>query len=806
MQVFSHSKVNKEGKREGNKLLIQHLKGVHEKAISHFSDRASFYNRKTHKLLDVICWLHDLGKYTKYFQTYLLYPEKADHQLKAHSNLGAQAAFKFFEEDTEIALLAFYLIKMHHSNLMNLDLVLYPDNKQYSLLEADSFKKQVEALSDLQEFKVNLPQFNEGHLELSTPKALYNLYKKQFKKSPSIERYFKTTYLFSLLIEADKLDASDTQPYPLKPLPQNAVDERVGFGKPQYPAGDIKKFSQNELRNFVRSEVVTNLDRKDILEKRIFTLAAPTGIGKTMTSLDFVLKLRHKIEQTNGYFTQVIYGLPFINIIEQALDEYEKTLGSDVVIGHYQYADIFGKDGSEKIHIDDEEFYNQRQMVWDTWQKDVVITSFVQLFETLIGNRNKLLKKFRHFADSIIILDEVQTLAIEKLPVIGAALYYLCKYLNARVVIMTATQPKLFELMSRVLKIAIDEEHLKPFNLLNKDDEVFACFNRTKIIPLIDKRLQGEDFLGVFDAYWQDGRSCLIVVNKVNRSIEIYRLLKERFEGFENIKLFYLSTNITPIERQQRVEEIKKRLPNQTCILISTQVVEAGVDLDFDIGFRDLGPIDSIVQVAGRINRENSEARKGAPLYIVDFGDCGKIYGYATDTKARKALQKPEIHEEDYKSIVEQYFEEVSDNKLADFKISMDVFDAMQNLKYAFPRSSPKRQITISDFKIIEESQNGIPIFVELPNDHIGTKARKAFEKLLFGKLKKSEFDQDYKRDFNQRIISVPDYYPTAQQLKSEEKLGENIYRISPSLYNEYYDEEIGFKRTDLEIPSTISF
>ncbi|MCA1761792.1 MAG: CRISPR-associated helicase Cas3' [Flavobacteriales bacterium] len=794
MPVYSHSKQISKTQREGSKLLIDHLKGVRDKAIAHLSNRTSFGNQENEEILHAICWLHDLGKYTSYFQTYLLNPAKADYQLKSHSNLGAHTAFSNLKSNPDRALLAFYIIKMHHSNLMNFEDVIRPD-RENRMRQERIFPMQKAALKSQEELLAYF-EFTDDQIALNDPKLLHSHFKKELKKNLTIEHYFETNYLFSLLIEADKLDASDTDPSKPVSINSNAVDNRKGFGKPKYPNGSIKSFSQNELRNFVRSEVVKNIDRQDILDKRIFTLAAPTGIGKTMTALDFVLKLRAKIEQKENYPPQIIYGLPFINIIEQALQEYEKTIGSDVVMGHYQYADVFGKDERSKNELDDEEIrYNQKKMAWDTWQKDVVITSFVQLFETLIGNRNKLLKKFRHFADSIIILDEVQTLAIEKLPVIGAALYYLCKYLNARVLIMTATQPKLFELMTRELSVDMDEAHLKPFNLLERDEEVFACFNRTRIIPLIEEKIESEDFPSVFEDHWHVGKSCLIVVNKVNRSIDVFNLLKDHFEEDQNVELFYLSTNITPIERQRRINRIKERLPKTTCILVSTQVVEAGVDLDFDMGFRDLGPIDSIVQVAGRINRENSEARKGSPLYIVDFGDCQRIYGVATDIQSRKALGNAEIAESGYKSMVETYFDNIADRRMVNFDISKNVFDAMKNLQYAFPASSTKKHATVSDFKIIEESQNGVSVFVELADDGEGTEACEAYQKLLVGDMKKSEFDQNHKRAFNQRIIAVPDYLEKVVDLQKDPVLSDGLLWINrDSEY--YYDFNTGFIRS----------
>ncbi len=792
MPVFSHSKEDEDGNRKGSKLLIDHLTGVRGKAFLHKSENVSFSEEKIDLLLDAICWLHDLGKYTKYFQDYLLDNRKVDVDLRAHSNLGAHTAFQYFKEDPEAALLAFYLIKMHHSNLMNFGQILWPDNyTSLKLEEQVIFDKQVKSLTKLDELKLSFPSFEEDFIRLSTAVDLNHLFKQELKGSLSIAHYFKVNYLFSLLIESDKLDASDTEPYTLTSLSENAVDNRPKFGKPDYPDRELSSFTQNELRNFVRSEVIENLKRDDILDRRIFTLAAPTGIGKTMTSLDFALKLRKKIQDKEGYLPQIIYGLPFINIIEQALSEYETTLGKGKILGHYQFADIFGKDIKAS--------YSQQKMAWDTWQSDVVITSFVQLFETLIGNRNKLLKKFHHFADSIIILDEVQTLSIEKLPLIGAALYFLSKYLNTRVILMTATQPKIFELMERELDLKIDGPNLSPFNLLIRGDEVFGCFNRTKIIPKISEEIDADKFVELFDNHWSKDKSCLIVVNKVSRSIELYNKICELKQkvGFEN-PILYLSTNITPVERRKKVNWLKYKMKyGVKPILISTQVVEAGVDLDFDMGFRDLAPIDSIVQVAGRINRENAEERKGSPLYVVDFGDCQRIYGHVTNSKSRLALNADEIPEEQYKKMVEHYFEKVADPKLSDFSTSTEIFEAMKELRYAYPGNNNGNKKTVSDFKIIENSYQGTSVFIELPNDSKATKARKAFQLFLNGELSRNEFDRFYKRDFHQRIIAVPNYLSNVLELEKEDQLqlSDEILWVKPDIAEFYYDKNTGFIR-----------
>lgn len=801
MPVYSHSRRNDQGQKVGSKLLIEHLRGVKDKAVQNFYPRVQFQTNanQLREELTAICWLHDLGKYTQFFQDYLLESKVVAQELKAHSAFGAYAAYQLFRYNSEVALTAYYLIKMHHSNLLTIDQVLYPDSFYKHRVE-DVFRQQQQHLLNYDELAETFPDLKNITFSVADAKTLFKDFKKSFKKRPSIERYFKVNYLFSLLIEADKLDASDTTRYLPVTIDIDSVDKRAGFGKPQFPKHKaLRDFTQNELRNYVRYQVTDNLSRANILEKRIFTLAAPTGIGKTLTALDFALKLRRKIEVDQQRIPQIIYGLPFINIIEQALSEYEATMTTGKIIGHYQYADIFGGDQPGE---DEDRQYNQKKMQWDTWQCDVVITSFVQFFETLIGNRNRLLKKFHRMAGAIVILDEVQTLAIEKLPVIGAALHYLCKFLDTRVLIMTATQPKIFELMRREMAIETKQTELIPYNLLPQGQDVFACFNRTKIVPLLQEAIDDASFLKLFLSQWTTGKNCIIVLNKVQRSIDVFNLLKKHFlEEKQKVALCYLSTNITPVERQRRIKQIKRLLPNKNCVLVSTQVVEAGVDLDFDMGFRDLGPIDSIVQVAGRINRENDTERKGSPLYVVDFGDCRKIYGYATDSQARVALQgHTEVSESNYKEMVETYFDKVAQGKLTDFDFSRKIFDAMQNLRYAHSNSVSEQQKrdqkTVSDFQIIDKKQEGVSVFIEMPGDQPGTLARENYQYLLKGKIKKEEFEKLHKRNFNQRIIAVPKYLDRIAELAQAEKLTDEILWAQSSEVANYYSSETGFIRS----------
>lgn len=795
MTYFSHSKKRDDGTVEGSKLLADHIAGVSKNAQGQFYENLLFSisSKELRELLQRIVEFHDLGKYTSYFQNYLLQTDTIDSKLKQHAKFGGYAAYHQLSDDNgKNSLIALLLIFRHHNNL------IAPDDLA-GLIESDAERVFVEQRKDVEKTISDIEQ----ELELSNlseilhfPEArqIRKACKIWVKKDQNIEDYFLINYLFSLLIEADKLDASETPLYSLTPTASDWVDKR--FSKPAKDLtgfGNLSGLSNNELRNLCRAEVVSHIEADDILDQKIFTLTAPTGIGKTMTALDFSLKLKSKIREEENREAQIIYALPFINIIEQALDEYEQTLPNDNlrILGHYQFADVFGIQSDS-----DEENYHQKLMKLDTWQGDVVITSFVQFFETLISNRNKLLKKFNHFAGSIIILDEVQTLRLDQMPLLGAVLFYLAKFLNARIILMTATKPKIFELAEHEI-LNSEDEQVQPLELLTNHDKIFSLFERTSIRPLLHL-LQGEkdeksaEFVrNLFSENWTSDQSCLIVCNTVNRSIEVRNEIEKYLsdQHFEN-PVFYLSTNIIPADRLERIQQIKNSIKNDEApILVATQVVEAGVDLDFNMGFRDLGPIDSIIQVAGRINRSNKRKQANEPLYVVNFGECQKIYGQLTYQQASKALEgKENIPESNYLQLINQYFDDISER--SSFRTSREYFKSIKRLNY--DSKEPKKDFAISSFRIIEESDRYRPVYIEI--DDYSELLREKFLQKIMGDLSKEEFDKMFKMKFQQRIISVPKYL--IEDLEPINEYEENMLVVPKDLLEIYYNKETGFIRT----------
>ena len=803
---YSHSKQHPDGSTYGSKHLIVHTNAVTDNALRSFHKHVTMQtDQPLVDILRLVGLFHDLGKYTTHFQNYLLKSGTFDQELKQHAKFGGFALCQKYRSLglDNVALWAAYLIIHHHKSLSDINYL-----KAYVVDESKDeyiFKQQAKTIqAALGQISIDL---NEPDIEsyLTYPDKKLIKVIRDLERKPDIQNYFLINYLFSLLIESDKLDASETTIYARGPISPTLVDQRL---KPiafqSYTSEELTMIGQNDLRSYVRGAVMQHLQDPDILHKRLFTLTAPTGIGKTLTALDFALRLKAKIRDVEHHEAQIIYALPFINIIEQAIVEYNRVIPEKEgrVLAHYQFADALEQLSSKK---DDEENqgWNQKTMLLDTWQSDVVITTFVQFLQTLIGNRNKLLKKFHHFAGAIIILDEVQTIRLEQLPLIGAALFYAAKFLNSRIILMTATKPKTFELADREI-VAKEGDTLDVTELLTQHEAVFGAFKRTKIIPLISQPIADEATFveDYFVPNWSATKSCLIVCNLVKRSVDLYTEIQEYIgdRGYHN-KVYYLSTNIVPARRLYIIERVKLDLKyGFKPILIATQCVEAGVDLDFDMGFRDVGPIDSIVQVAGRINRENSDDRRHSPLYVIDFDDCEKIYDRTTATQSRQALTKGatenngEIPEEKYLTLIGEYYDNLSAEGVKSFKTAREIFSSMKRLNYD---NDDKTTHPVSSFQVIDQKGFAVSVFIELDDE--ATLAKEAFQKLLRKKLSKEEFDTKYKLTFNQHIVTVPKYLAKVKELQqgqNNNELAEGLYIVNNNEVHDYYNEITGFDRS----------
>lgn len=771
---YSHSKeIN--GEIVGTKLLSDHIKNVQTLAISNKGIlNSSFKEDSQIYLLKQLATFHDLGKYSSFFQKYLLGKHISNPQLKNHSKIGAYALYHYLKDDEPLlAPIGYYIVKSHHSNLVNLT-----EDSLFSSSERILLQHQFEIQHTDLKLKYDIIKKELGVKNINNiirmPDKTLRGELRQISNQSNIENYFLVNYLFSVLVESDKIDASDTAIYEC----QNISNDLVG----KY----ISNYKKDELKDYVRKTVTNYISRSDFqYNSKLFTLTAPTGIGKTLTALEFALKIRTNHFNKTGELKKIIYALPFINIIEQAIEVYNEVITNNgKIIAHYQYSPL---DDNGEIS------YNQKLMLLETWQADIVITTFVQLLETIISNKNSSLKKFHHLYNSILILDEVQAIDLKKLPLVGAMLYYLSKYLGTTVLLMTATKPLILELANSVL--LDDNEQCSYTELLKDHEEIFKKFNRTKLVAInLHKEIDIDEFLPLLKNHYNDRKSILVVCNKIDTSLRYFYKVKKYFFDL-GYTILYLSTNFIHSDRLKIINKVKSLINSgKKVILISTQSIEAGVDLSFETGFRDLAPLDSIIQVAGRVNRYNNPANKNAPLYIFNSGDCKTIYGSLAEQVVVDLLTTSgkEINEEDYLQLINSYFKKIS--SLNHFDESVYFFEAIKRLEY----TNSNTDKCIADFKLIEESDYKISVFIE--NDERATEVLDIFKIYLAGKCDKSEFEK-VKSTFYQHVLQVPKVFES--QLPKTDMLTDNIYLVSKEMLEQFYNSETGFIRIDEQKKTT---
>lgn len=550
-------------------------------------------------------------------------------------------------------------------------------------------------------------------------KGLFARYKKArpalLDKADPMRAYFLVVSMVSCLVNADRMDAARVGDVGRKSPPADAVEshKRHHFKK---PARGI-----NVLRERLYQEVLQRAKCAP-LEQRIFTVTAPTGFGKTLAALNAALVLRDKVQRAQGYSPRIVYSLPFTSVIEQVHGKIREVLSdaglkvpsgqSPYLVKHHHLADVsYESDVGKRYDL------GQAALLVEGWEGDIVVTTFVQVLETLIGNRLKMARKFNRLAKSVIILDEVQNVPMEYWGIVSEALRSLAKELDTRIILMTATRPEWFR-NDEALELAGDPKTI---------EAAFSSQNRVRISA--DKnRMTVEDAALEFVREYRAnrlGKTSLVVLNTIASSIEFFNAIKGPLEA-DGVSVFYLSTNIIPHERQNRLCKIAKAMDkrSQRLVLVSTQVVEAGVDLDFDSVWRDLAPVDSVVQAAGRCNR--SGRRKQGIVRVLRLADkrglLGRpVYGSNSMRLAERLFTtRSEMEERDFKQAVEDYFEDAQ-SLTADSK-SKTYWDAIRGLHFAGRRDSMVDDTGIGDFRLIDD--NKVSVYVEVP----GTNARELWD------------------------------------------------------------------------------
>jgi CRISPR-associated endonuclease/helicase Cas3 len=375
--------------------------------------------------------------------------------------------------------------------------------------------------------------------------------------------------VFSCLVDADYVDTEHhfdperaamrvPPPGPGDLLPLLLADqERVMLGK----VGAV---------NAVRREVYGHCLSTATESPGVYRLVAPTGAGKTRSALAF--GLRHAVEHHLG---RVIFAVPYMSITDQVAHVARSIFGAENVLEHH--SGILTREPSF-----------ESKLAVQNWSAALVVTTTVQLLESLLSNRPSKCRKLHSIANSVIILDEVQTLPIMLLQPIVSVLQELVDRYGCSVVLSTATQPALmgqsrylqgFQTVRDIVGPEMAREHFQKLRRVS-----------------YEVRPDGWSWQRVADEMSSERRA-MAVVNTRTDAADLY-------DAVGDVAL-HLSASMCPVHRTEVLTEVRRRLDrDQECLLISTQVVEAGVDLDFDTVFRAVGPLDRIVQAAGRCNRE----------------------------------------------------------------------------------------------------------------------------------------------------------------------------------------------------------
>lgn len=557
-------------------LLVNHLEDVYKTGIDIFDKNRLFLEDRD--FLKTILVGHDLGKATKYFQEYIKKIESHGF-IKNHGFLSALITYTVLSKkfDIDKSIKGFLIVKRHHGNLPNI-------MEEFSIKSIES-DKQLKIIEN----QLKSIDFNEVNLILDKF-GLVNVYKEEiidnfielFKEMEAVDyieddlikntkEYFKLKYYYSILIYSDKFSLIIKEK---KEKDKGIEAEKLNKFIKSLPG---EESIINEKREKARLKVEYRVKQ---LNEKILTLTLPTGMGKTLNSLNFALKLREELYKKEGVYYNIIYSFPFTSIIDQTYEIFKDIFGEDssCVLKHHYLSKVEYKDEEDYFETEKSKF------LVETWDSNIVVTTFVKLLECIFTNRNSELLKFNKLANSIVILDEVQNIPHKYWKLINESFKTLSRILNIYFVLMTATQPLIFK---------------DGCELVDNPDEYFRIFNRTKLnIKLKEKSM--EDFLIEVEPIIKRAKKVMIVLNTVKSAQDVYKHLKDKTDK----KTIFLSASIIPRDRKERLKMLKEL---DEYVLVSTQVVEAGVDIDNDIVIRDIGPWDSIVQCAGRCNRNNKK-------------------------------------------------------------------------------------------------------------------------------------------------------------------------------------------------------
>ena len=674
--------------------------------------------------------LHDIGKYSDAFQRRLAGGPKVDH-----STAGAKVAFEILHQP-EVA----FAIAGHHGGL--------PDGGSSTDTKCEPTLHG--------RFKKELAPCNDWLHEITLPrKAPWPPFLKNQPRGArnNFSDCFYTRMLYSCLVDADYLDTETFM---------NGTPAPRGGGKA--PAVLLERLQAyiapwweptSEL-NRKRCEILRRcLDQGQAATPGLFTLTVPTGGGKTVSSLAFALA--HAVARGKR---RVIYVIPYTSIIDQTAAVFTKILGAENVLEHHS--------GSEAILADRDTDgkVSPKVLATENWDAPVIVTTAVQFFESLFASRSSRCRKLHNIADSVVIFDEAQTLPVPFLRPCVAAIGELVQHYGVTAVLCTATQPALDSLFDEFAPGCDVRE------IMEDTDALYQFFRRTTL------QQAGELTEEALAAQLCATPQALCVVNRRATAQSLYNAMPA--EG-----RYCLTTLLCPADRKRLLAEIHDRLKGgMPCRVVSTSLIEAGVDLDFPAVWREEAGLDSILQAAGRCNREGKRPAEQSPVTVFRL-EGQKVPSTIQNNAKIARLVLGQFDDPAGLEAIHNYFSrffELNGSEELDKKgILKGLNTTMDGRVFPFATAAEK-------FKLIEDAT--VTVYLPLPEN------APLIEALREGKVSRTLY-----RRLGEYAVSVyPNHRDALQDAAALETVGEDTYLLcDPTLY----DRSVGLT---LDVPTGRGF
>lgn len=669
--------------------------------------------------------LHDIGKSSKEFQNRLRkHTGKVDH-----STAGAQYAYNYMGK---LGLLLSYIMAGHHGGMPS-----------YSNSDKSTLKDRLSK---------SIPKYDERIIEelQTNPIEISWPFESKDTNKIGFQIQFFVRMVFSALVDADFLDTEHFMNV------EQSLKRHISYDSIPLLYKKLSKFNHELKKKKTKADINVIEARREILKDclqcaknspGLFSLTAPTGSGKTISSLTFALK--HALKYGKD---RIIYVIPYTSIIEQNTKVFRDILGKNNVVEHHSNYDF----------KDDEDNYTR--LAIENWDAPIIVTTNVQFFESLFASKPSKCRKLHNITNSVVILDEAQMLPTQLLIPTVEAINELSLNYNTSFVLCTATQPALSK--SNIYKWRLENVR----EIISNPTKLYRKLNRVNMThrgKLTNEQLASE--LSKID-------QVLCIVNTRKEANLIYNILNSN-----NVSCYHLSGYMCAAHRSKKLEEIINDLKQgKECRVISTSLIEAGVDIDFPIVYKSIQGIDSIAQAAGRCNR--SGLLRIGEVYTFIPEKIPKMF------KSQVSITKETIRNfNDILSLeaVEQYF-------LNLYKIFGKHLDDRNIMGY-FGQSAEKGEIAFreisSKYNIIENEAESIII----PYDQEANK--------IIHELRRNNFTRSLARKAQPYVVQIYPYYfdkiqGYVEQIKIE-SISDTYYVLDNR--NKIYTEEAGLNIADIE-------